>query len=866
MSIKSEENKYINNEQNTNTGGTQDQHSQTTNEIEVNESTEKTLKNMSTSSIQEIYDVTPKDILNTYTKGDIGENFDSSEDEFVYDKSLKMRENISECTLEANNSITKDKISTAEYLERNSYVVHESITDENMSEIVNIDEKYMIEKRILPLQTMIDSPSTDNKSPSLINKTDYIFEHPVTVNTHVQNTPNQEIVTAKFITDSNVTFAYSFNLSSTISEIKEQLSGLVGVHSKYIIITKDEYEVDDWLPLNGLGVEAFGCIELSITSTNPNQKISGIIYNDIPTTDVITVHILQEDGGFKDIIVEIKDEAYCKQWLGGYRNKKNGLNYHHASTQTLPKKKNLLMKLDDQSYEYYFFHRDTQTPFKPKKIGVDTSINKATQMYRTDCMIPSKNDKIITVKKFETYDEWLETNNVIEKVILIQRWVRNCIRFKKFRNLLELPKQAMQKFQDQQLKLLYEQVEKKRQMVTGAVFPSKRDDFYMLYLMVGKWWQKELLRIKDLRTDESKKAEFCSLLEKEIVLLSAIEKHKIEVKKESLRKQDMRFLDVVSRPITFQNTIGGMTSIDNPATQKAREFKELYCTLISDKLTPHERIDFLLTLKNIISTYKEYEYSKDIIILIEREINLHVIGLKNDELSGIQKRIEQLFMYFLYQPQFNPKAEKYRKANWPKTIDTLYKCTRCFKLLPVSGFPVHTRMEKITICKSCEWLRNVGHQRIDMSPYLKLLKQIQNSEMQKCCYSAVCFVLQQTGVYFLVNTIWHGHSALSESRDLSNLRLERWIKDLEWSPWNNILLTEEEAKYHNVIENVFEFYAQPFIDSVRQKHILARVHFISLLKTNYQLRSTEAWESITNTGPYHHPSLGEKFIQQDSDE
>lgn len=743
-----------------------------------------------------------------------------------------------------------------------------SLTSQKDTNLTNFDvlsEKGDTDER--EMSPIIEYASTDCRSQSTISKIDSeIYDQPIRmVNTDAENTPNQDNVTVKFVASSDVTFTHAFNLSSTIQDIKQQISELIRVDAKSIMLSKDGYDVDDWLPLAGLGVEAFGCIELTITSTDPNQKIIGIIDENIPTIDVITVHVLQDDGSFKDIIVEIHDEAYCKLWLGGYRNRKTKVEYHHAYTQTLPKPRKIRTKLDNppDTYEYFLFHRDTQTPLKPKNIGVDMPANKATQMNRSDCLIPSKDDKIITAKIFETYDEWMIRNKVLEKIITLQRNIRTWLRHKNYTSITLIQKQIMQEMQDQKLQLLQEQLEKKRRMITGAAFPSKRDDFYMLYLMVGKWWQKEQQRIKELRTEEPKKAEYCALLEKEITLLSAIEKHRIEVKKESLRKEEMRFLEMTSRPIIFRNANGGMISIDNPPTQTAKEFKELYSTLISDELSSTERIDLLLTFKNMMQLYvlNEFEFAKELRTLIEREINLLVIGLKGKELSGIRKRIEQLFMYFLHQPQFNPKVESYRKSNWPKTVDVMYKCTRCSKLLPVSGYPVHTRMEKLAVCKSCDWLQNIGHQRIDMSPYLKMLKQIQNSEMQQCCYSSICFVFQQKGAYFLVNTIWHGHSAISECRVLSSLRLVRWIKNIEWSPWNNILLTEEEAKCHNNIENVFEFYDQSFIDSVRQKHILARVHFISLLKTDYHLRSTGAWENITDSGPYIHPSHVAAFAQ-----
>lgn len=45
---------------------------------------------------------------------------------------------------------------------------------------------------------------------------------------------------------------------------------------------------------------------------------------------------------------------------------------------------------------------------------------------------------------------------------------------------------------------------------------------------------------------------------------------------------------------------------------------------------------------------------------------------------------------------------------------------------------------------------------------------------------------------------------LSAHEDLFDLVLVRWKKYEEWSPWNCILLTKEEASAHAKLENVTE--------------------------------------------------------------
>lgn len=55
---------------------------------------------------------------------------------------------------------------------------------------------------------------------------------------------------------------------------------------------------------------------------------------------------------------------------------------------------------------------------------------------------------------------------------------------------------------------------------------------------------------------------------------------------------------------------------------------------------------------------------------------------------------------------------------------------------------------------------------------------------------------------FLVEQIWHGQSALSGIDNRYLLRLCRWVRGQPWTPWNCVLLTEEEAVSHLQLDNM----------------------------------------------------------------
>lgn len=70
---------------------------------------------------------------------------------------------------------------------------------------------------------------------------------------------------------------------------------------------------------------------------------------------------------------------------------------------------------------------------------------------------------------------------------------------------------------------------------------------------------------------------------------------------------------------------------------------------------------------------------------------------------------------------------------------------------------------------------------------------------------------------YLVEHIWSAQSLLSGDKELAELVLIRWNLQEHWSPWNCVLLSDDEAKAHLSL---------PDVESVRE--ITGR-HLIILL-------------------------------------
>ncbi|XP_075232244.1 IQ motif and ubiquitin-like domain-containing protein [Lycorma delicatula] len=643
------------------------------------------------------------------------------------------------------------------------------------------------------------------------------------------------------------------------TEIKERLASIFKLNVGDIRLNYENNECDDLLPLSGLGVEPLGTIELGIQSTDPTKILApGQFRHYIPVVDVITVRIPKDEGGFKDIIVEIEDQNFVKKWLGGYRHRITKIEYYHAMTQTKPKQRNPELPP--------LFSRITQTPVFPlKDATITTTQSKMTQMWRRDHYISSETDKIITTdpNRFKGNNLYEQMDFVTIMVRRLQRFCKGILAKKKERLAEELRKEKQENERKAQEIINRTAQEGDKRLIFGTTFPINRGDFYLLYLMVGKWWRNEIEKIKKMKHNESRKAAYLDLLKKEITFLSVIDKQRSQVKKEILRKHEMDFISYTARPKIFCNNKGTLSSIDTLETQQARELQEILSSYLNTNVTIEQRLDMLNNLKNLINNYKFYEYSDEIISLLNRECDLLSVGMKAKQLVGLRERVEQLLFYYAHKYQINPSSKNYKKPQFPKTDSTLYQCTRCKKLKPACDFNVHIRMTAFIICHSCEWIKNIGHERIDLTPYFRLLRQVRITEMKNCCNSSIAFVFQGVGMYYLAHHIWNDQSAISGKTNIYNLCSVRFRKNIDWSPWNCIFLTLQECNIHLSIDNIDEFYDKHFLEKIKWNHERARNVFQSLMLNDIKMNKSKLWFKVQDSGKFLHKSHVRKFAQQD---
>ena len=114
---------------------------------------------------------------------------------------------------------------------------------------------------------------------------------------------------------------------------------------------------------------------------------------------------LAEEGAYREVVVEIERTLRKKPFLGGYRHKQTGVEFHHASAQTTQKSR------PPSNVEK--FCRDTQT-FQQRHVPQQTTNDMSTQMTKIGVFVSNMTDKLVVPGKYTTADE--HKSKLLEKV------------------------------------------------------------------------------------------------------------------------------------------------------------------------------------------------------------------------------------------------------------------------------------------------------------------------------------------------------------------------------------------------------------------------------------------------------------------
>ncbi|XP_073252451.1 IQ motif and ubiquitin-like domain-containing protein [Porites lutea] len=609
------------------------------------------------------------------------------------------------------------------------------------------------------------------------------------------------------------------SLKQSFLELRNHFASELNESPQMILMLFDGKLVEDQTVLSDLGVQGGQTVQVEIQSADPVNK--PLKYTKVSPTyklpDKVNVKV-EIDGREVEVVVHIEQENRKKPFLGGYKHRLTGVEFHNAAAQTIPK-----IRVPSSVEK---FHRDTQT-YKLRNRVQQTTNTTSTQMTKDGCYVSNVTDKILIPGRYVTAEE--HHRKILKKVIILQTYWRRWLAKNYVQKLREDRIRRQEWERQEELRKQRERAERIRKEWERRMNPKTKEDFDLLYSHLEKWRNEEMALIDELYSGPERKAALVGLLEQEAHLIASIDRHKLVADEENKDKRIKSFLNKAAAPKQWKAFDGKITEMDTPYTIRAQELRDIYSTLSMKYLTQDERLDVLLTLKHTVKEH-DCKLTQEIIELIDREADLLMRGVKESNLEGLRKRILTLFLQYCKTPLFNPEAARIIKVPQDPSVlrKNIYFCPSCNSYLPSTEFQLSSNSRVVGRCRKCMKLDNDARLRHDFSQYRAKLKELRRSEESFEDGSKIAYLLQEPDLRYLVENIWNSQSVLSAHEDLFDLILVRWNKYEEWSPWNCILLTKEEASAHAKLENVTEAYGRMFIGKILHKHVLARNYFSRL--------------------------------------
>uniref|UniRef100_A0A3Q3A929 IQ motif and ubiquitin domain containing n=1 Tax=Kryptolebias marmoratus TaxID=37003 RepID=A0A3Q3A929_KRYMA len=230
--------------------------------------------------------------------------------------------------------------------------------------------------------------------------------------------------------------------------------------------------VEEQQSLMELGIRPHSSTRMEMSSTDPSshslRPFHSAEHDCMP--DVITVQVQKGMNKWVFVVVEIERSSQKKPFLGGYRHRLTGVEYHHAAVQTLPKKR------PDKGVVIFSHHTQT-TEMKCQTQQCVVSVS--TQMTGIGCHVSCVNDTLVTPGKYITADEIHDRR--LKAVICLQSFIRRWLaqqavdRLKRERSRrlawLKIQEQKQQEEKNDQLRDRHER----------WMNPQRKEDFNLLY-------------------------------------------------------------------------------------------------------------------------------------------------------------------------------------------------------------------------------------------------------------------------------------------------------------------------------------------------------------------------------------------------
>ncbi|CAB0031680.1 unnamed protein product [Trichogramma brassicae] len=283
-----------------------------------------------------------------------------------------------------------------------------------------------------------------------------------------------------------------------------------------------------------------------------------------------------------------------------------------------------------------------------------------------------------------------------------------------------------------------------------------------------------------------------------------------------------RFLAVNCRPKRWTDCKGRRIEMTTLRNQAALELWQLYRWLEAGE--SKGRLELLVKARSCIDGH-ECRSADKLRGLLDQEIFLLSKDVSEEKLDFLRKRILGSFLQFV-RTVHNCRCR--RVASRHEFREPLQRnrifCLSCKKFRPACDFPTATRMRETLRCKACVRLRVNTRATVDLKPFAYILERIREDEESR---GSLADAMSALDVRHLVLNIWHGHSVLSECDDPRELRLPRYEASKPWSPWNCVLLTEQETEAHYCMaaSGCLAHYAEHLQRKISLAHTTAKIDF-----------------------------------------
>ena len=195
--------------------------------------------------------------------------------------------------------------------------------------------------------------------------------------------------------------------------------------------------------------------------------------------------------------------------------------------------------------------------------------------------------------------------------------------------------------------------------------PATNADFATLYNELDAWRKGEMMKIKaNTAVGEERNNAMNALLLDETKALANIQRLKVKARRSTTTEKTNTMLSNMAKPRKWQLSSGEEAQVVTPATQRAKELLDLYNALHNpvEGAPIDERLDVLLHVKWTVLEF-DSPITTDIADLTDREADLLNRGRPVKSMERLRKRLSNLFLEFIENPKYNPRAADFVGKN-----------------------------------------------------------------------------------------------------------------------------------------------------------------------------------------------------------